>query len=90
MKIFFNAITLLLLMDPLGNIPLFLAALKKVEEDTERHGLALSDGAREQGAVRVVTNCGKWDRERPRELCEMFHKVSRDTGSGCRVPGAGC
>lgn len=31
MKIFFNAITLLLIMDPLGNIPPFLSALKKVE-----------------------------------------------------------
>ena len=36
MKIFFNAITLLLIMDPLGNIPLFLAALKKVEPDRRR------------------------------------------------------
>ena len=36
MKIFFNAITLLLIMDPLGNIPLFLAALKKVQPDRRR------------------------------------------------------
>ena len=33
MKIFFNAITLLLIMDPLGNIPLFLSALKTVEPE---------------------------------------------------------
>lgn len=31
MRIFFNAITLLLIMDPLGNIPPFLSALKPVE-----------------------------------------------------------
>ena len=36
MKIFFNAITLLLIMDPLGNIPPFLTALKKVEPDRRR------------------------------------------------------
>lgn len=36
MRIFFNAITLLLIMDPLGNIPPFLAALKKVEPDRRR------------------------------------------------------
>ena len=36
MKIFFNAITLLLIMDPLGNIPPFLSALKKVEDDRRR------------------------------------------------------
>ena len=36
MKIFFNAITLLLIMDPLGNIPPFLSALKKVEPDRRR------------------------------------------------------
>jgi small neutral amino acid transporter SnatA (MarC family) len=28
MKIFFNAITLLLIMDPLGNIPPFLSVLE--------------------------------------------------------------
>ena len=36
MKIFFNAITLLLIMDPLGNIPPFLSALKKVEPERRR------------------------------------------------------
>jgi multiple antibiotic resistance protein len=36
MRIFFNAITLLLIMDPLGNIPLFLSALKTVEPDRRR------------------------------------------------------
>ena len=36
MRIFFNAITLLLIMDPLGNIPPFLSALKKVEGDRRR------------------------------------------------------
>ena len=36
MKIFFNAVTLLLIMDPLGNIPPFLSALKKVEPDRRR------------------------------------------------------
>lgn len=36
MRIFFNAITLLLIMDPLGNIPPFLSALKKVEPDRRR------------------------------------------------------
>jgi multiple antibiotic resistance protein len=36
MKIFFNAITLLLIMDPLGNIPLFLSALKTVEPERRR------------------------------------------------------
>jgi multiple antibiotic resistance protein len=36
MKIFFNAITLLLIMDPLGNIPLFLAGLKEVQPDRRR------------------------------------------------------
>src|SRR5215203_3965860 len=33
MKIFFNAITLLLIMDPLGNIPPFLSVLKHVQSD---------------------------------------------------------
>ena len=36
MKIFFNAITLLLIMDPLGNIPPFLSALKNVEPGRRR------------------------------------------------------
>lgn len=36
MRIFFNAITLLLIMDPLGNIPPFLSALKTVEPDRRR------------------------------------------------------
>ena len=36
MRIFFNAITMLLVMDPLGNIPPFLSALKKVEPDRRR------------------------------------------------------
>ena len=36
MKIFFNAITLLLIMDPLGNIPPFLSALKHVPPDRRR------------------------------------------------------
>ena len=36
MKIFFNAITLLLIMDPLGNIPPFLTALKKADADRRR------------------------------------------------------
>ncbi len=36
MKVFFNAITLLLVMDPLGNIPPFLSALKGVEQDRRR------------------------------------------------------
>jgi multiple antibiotic resistance protein len=36
MRIFFNAITLLLIMDPLGNIPPFLTALKTVEPDRRR------------------------------------------------------
>lgn len=36
MRIFFNAITLLLVMDPLGNVPLFLSALKKVEPERRR------------------------------------------------------
>ena len=36
MRIFFNAITLLLIMDPLGNIPPFLSALKPVEPARRR------------------------------------------------------
>lgn len=36
MRIFFNAITLLLIMDPLGNIPPFLSALKTVERKRQR------------------------------------------------------
>ena len=36
MKIFFNAITLLLIMDPLGNIPPFLSILKHVQPDRRR------------------------------------------------------
>jgi len=36
MRIFFNAITLLLIMDPLGNIPPFLSALKGVEPERRR------------------------------------------------------
>ena len=36
MRIFFNAITLLLIMDPLGNIPPFLSALKTVEPKRRR------------------------------------------------------
>ena len=36
MRIFFNAITLLLIMDPLGNIPPFMSALKKVDAERRR------------------------------------------------------
>ena len=36
MKIFFNAITLLLIMDPLGNIPPFLSILKHVQPERRR------------------------------------------------------
>src|SRR6185369_9663893 len=36
MKIFFNAITLLLIMDPLGNIPPFMSALKNVDAERRR------------------------------------------------------
>ena len=36
MKIFFNAITLLLIMDPLGNIPPFLTTLKQVQPERRR------------------------------------------------------
>ena len=36
MKIFFNAITLLLIMDPLGNIPPFLSVLKHVQSERRR------------------------------------------------------
>ena len=36
MRIFFNAITLLFIMDPLGNIPPFMSALKKVEAERRR------------------------------------------------------
>lgn len=36
MRIFFNAITLLLIIDPLGNIPLFLTTLKHVQPDRRR------------------------------------------------------
>ncbi len=36
MKIFFNALTLLLIMDPLGNIPPFLSALKHVQAERRR------------------------------------------------------
>jgi len=36
MRIYFNAITLLLIMDPLGNIPPFMSALKKVEAERRR------------------------------------------------------
>lgn len=36
MKIFFNAITLLLIMDPLGNIPPFLSVLKHVQPERRR------------------------------------------------------
>jgi len=39
MKIFFNAITLLLIMDPLGNVPPFLSVLKDVQPDRRRHVL---------------------------------------------------
>ena len=39
MKIFFNAITLLLIMDPLGNVPPFLSALKHVQPDRRRNVL---------------------------------------------------
>ncbi|HKG45444.1 MAG TPA: YhgN family NAAT transporter [Pyrinomonadaceae bacterium] len=40
MKIFFNAITLLLIMDPLGNIPPFLSVLKHVQPERRRKVLA--------------------------------------------------
>jgi multiple antibiotic resistance protein len=36
MRIFFNAITLLLIMDPLGNVPPFLSVLKHVQPDRRR------------------------------------------------------
>ena len=36
MKIFFNAITLLLIMDPLGNVPPFLSVLKNVQAERRR------------------------------------------------------
>src|SRR5436190_23966888 len=36
MKIFFNAITLLLIMDPLGNVPPYLSVLKNVQPDRRR------------------------------------------------------
>jgi multiple antibiotic resistance protein len=36
MRIFFNAITLLLIMDPLGNVPPFLSTLKHVQLDRRR------------------------------------------------------
>jgi multiple antibiotic resistance protein len=36
MKIFFNAITLLLIMDPLGNVTPFLSVLKHVQQDRRR------------------------------------------------------
>lgn len=36
MKIFFNVITLLLIMDPLGNIPPFLSVLKHVQPERRR------------------------------------------------------
>ncbi len=36
MRIFFNAITLLLIMDPLGNVPPFLSALKHVPAERRR------------------------------------------------------
>ena len=36
MKVFFSAITLLLVMDPLGNIPPFLSALRGVEQNRRR------------------------------------------------------
>ena len=36
LKIFFNAIALLLIMDPLGNIPPFLSALKNVQPERRR------------------------------------------------------
>ena len=36
MKIFFNAITLLLIMDPLGNVTPFLSVLKNVQPDRRR------------------------------------------------------
>src|ERR1044072_7102640 len=36
MKIFFNAITLLFIMDPLGNIPPFLSVLKHVQPERRR------------------------------------------------------
>lgn len=42
MRIFFNAITLLLIMDPLGNIPPFLSALKTVEPG-RRHKILLRE-----------------------------------------------
>jgi MarC family membrane protein len=42
MRVFFNAITLLLIMDPLGNIPPFLSALKKVEPE-RRHKILLRE-----------------------------------------------
>ena len=42
MRIFFNAITLLLIMDPLGNIPPFLSALKTVEPE-RRHKILLRE-----------------------------------------------
>ncbi len=36
MRIFFNAITLLLIMDPLGNVPPFLSTLKHVQPERRR------------------------------------------------------
>lgn len=36
MRIFFNAITLLLIMDPLGNVPPFLSVLKHVQPERRR------------------------------------------------------
>jgi multiple antibiotic resistance protein len=39
MRIFFNAITLLLIMDPLGNVPPFLSVLKHVPPERRRRVL---------------------------------------------------
>ena len=39
MRIFFNAVTLLLIMDPLGNVPPFLSALKHVPPERRRRVL---------------------------------------------------
>jgi multiple antibiotic resistance protein len=39
MRIFFNAVTLLLIMDPLGNVPPFLSALKNVAPERRRRVL---------------------------------------------------
>ena len=52
MRIFFNAITLLLIMDPLGNIPPFMSALKGWAKFRAKAMGSAYETLREHGSLR--------------------------------------